>query len=603
MAYIKDIGRNSTDSHQVSPAYLVTFLRWSNRSTKNYTDPAPLDVRKPLVVYNDAINIAITDSKSSMSSTVSIVLKGGDINYSTAVSPGDFVMVNFVNWDSQAEDLRNRALDLKPINGIDDGFKGVFKIQSVVKNVSVEKSTGAKTLTYNITAASFTEFNNIIYYNPAIVAAFRQEGTNLYATAIGEYFTNNLKTNSEVQFVVEDLFKILVGQSSRTPDPKIPNYGNSHFKVPNSLGLLLGRPEVNFVTDFYNYIVGIWGDSKESKTNDKNIGPGFNPGFTQDKNFIRTGSSIQGNKLVQVENWNQQTAWSIIQNNINSCLNEMYTTHRVGLNNKVYPTIVVRQKPFTSQHFDKSTLVTRFMGLPRWRVSADLLYQLQTSKNEAARYNFVQVFTRQLAETAENDMAQQISLGNFDDDKGDIQRNGLKPYIVNSNFDFPVDKNNQGKQIRAGIWSKIISDWVMDGHLKESGVLTFQGIVEPIAVGDNLEFDNIVYHIEAISHTMSITGDKKTFTTNVTVAYGMDVRSGKSGPVYANMTHTDAHTNNEEDWVHERILPGISDTQNIGGRVQGEEVKNTSQASFTPKRLRRPRTKINGKPGNNKGSD
>jgi hypothetical protein len=591
MGYIKDIFPNSKDSHQVSPAYLLTFLRWSNRDTLNYASPDSLDVRQPLVVYNDAISIAVSDSKSSMSSTVSIVLKGGDINYSTAVAPGDFVFVNLVNWDTKAQELRDRAIALKPINRVEDGFKGVYKIQSVVKNLSVDRASGIKQLVYTVTAASFTEFNNVIYYNPAIAAAFAEKGAALWSTAIGDYYTNKLKANSEIQEVVMDLFKILVGQSSKKPDPKIKNYGNTHFKVPNSLGKLLGR-DVKYVTDFCNYVVGIWGDSKDSAVNDTNLGPGFNPNFTTESNFITTGKSIQGNKVVQIENWNNQTAWSILQGNINNVLNEMYTTHRVGPDNKVYPTIVVRQKPFTSEHFKDSTLVTKFMQLPRWRVSADLLYSLQTAKNEASRFNFVQVFTRQLADTAEMDMAQQIALGNFVYDNGDIERNGLKPYVATSNFDFPVQKgDNSGKQLRAGIWSRIVSDWIMEGHMKESGVLTFQGIVDPIAVGDNIELDNVVYHIEAISHNMSIQGDKKSFVTTITVSYGMDVRSSKSGPVYPNMEHTDAQKNNAEDWAFEKILPGVSDTQNITGRTAGEEIEPTDQESFTPLNLRKKRTK------------
>jgi hypothetical protein len=270
----------------------------------------------------------------------------------------------------------------------------------------------------------------------------------------------------------------------------------------------------------------------------------------------------------------------------------MYTTHRVGPDNRVYPTIVVRQKPFTSEHFKGKSTVTKFFQVPRWKISANLLYELQTSMNEAARFNFVQVFTRQLSDTAEQDMAQQIAEGNFFYDEKDIQRQGLKPYVVTSNFDFPSAKSgDNGKKLHGREWAQIVSDWIIDGHLKESGVLTFQGIQEPVAVGDNLEFDGIIYHIEGVNHIMTINGDKKTWITRYTVSFGMDLRSSRNGPVYPNMEHTDAHTKNQEDWVNERILPGISDTQDITGRDHGEEVKETQQKSFTPNSLTKKRTK------------
>ena len=586
MGYIKEIFPNTVDSHQVSPAYVLTFMRWSNRDTYNYKNNKPLDVRTPLVVYNDAISIVTTDVKASMSATTTVVLKCGDINYATAVHPGDFMIINLLNWDSEAQVIHDKALALEPINEIDDGFKGVYKIQSVVKTLRVDPSLGVKQLYVTITAASHTEFNNVIYYNPAITASFAEKGTALWSTAIGDYYNDKLKSESRVQQVVVDLFKILIGQSFKKKDSKIQNYGNTHFKIPSTLGALIGRKNILFANEFYNYVVGMWKDSKELKLSDSNIGPGFNPNFTKDSNFITTGKSIVGNKQVTLENWNSQTAWSIIMGNINSVLNEMYTTHRVGPDNRVYPTVVVRQKPFTTDHFKYTTDVTKFSQIPRWKISANLLYDLQTSKNDAARFNFVQVFTRQLAENAGMDMSQQISLGNFVFDKGDIERNGLRPYVVTSNFDFPAGKGRPAdKQLHGKEWANIVSDWIIDGHMKESGMLTFQGLKEPIAVGDNLEFDGIVYHIEGVNHVMSINGSKKSWTTKITVSYGVDTRSSANGPVYANMTHTDAQKQNEEDWVHERVLPGISDTQDISGRINGEETKPTESINFTPSKL------------------
>jgi len=594
MGYVREIKPNSTDSHQVSPAYVLTFLRWSNRDSYNYSGDA-LEVRQPMVVYNDAISVSLTDAKSAMSSTATIVLKCGDINYSTALHPGDFMVVNLLNWETDAQRIHDLALALKPINNINDGFKGIYKIQSVVKNLVVDPGSGNKFLTVTVTAASHTEFNNVIYYNPAIAAAFRDQGAALWSTAVGDYYTNKLKAESSVQEVVKDLFKILIGQSNKKFDPKIKNYGNTHFKIPSTLGALIGRPQIKYANEFFNYVIGIWQDSKQSGVNQSNIGPGFNPNFKANDNVIETGRPLAERKLFQMKNWNNQTAWSIIQGNINSTLNEMYTCHRVGPDNKVYPTVVVRQKPFTSEHFKGKSTVTKFFQVPRWKISANLMKSLQTSRNDAARFNFVQVFTRQLADTAEMDMAQQIQEGNFFFDKGDIERQGLRPYVLTSNFDFPSSKSasESGKKLHGREWAEIVSDWIIDGHLRVSGGLTFHCIHEPISVGDNIEFDGIIYQIEAISHVMTMsTGDgKKSWTTRITVSFGMDMRSSKNGPVYSNMEHTDAQTANNEDWANERILPGVSDTQNISGRVRGEEIDPTKQKSFTPSNLRKKRTK------------
>ena len=284
--------------------------------------------------------------------------------------------------------------------------------------------------------------------------------------------------------------------------------------------------------------------------------------------------------------WNNQTAWSILQNNMNKTMNEMYTTYRLDVNNNVMPSVIVRQKPFTTPHFvaPSGFAVTRYLDVPRWRISPTLLYKMDLGTDESARMNFVQVFTRTLPDTFEQDMAQQIARKNFIVDDGDIQRHGLRPYVVTANFDFPVNKQ---KKLRAKEWAEIVSDWVIDGHLKESGTTTFAGIQDPVSVGDNLELDGIIYHIESTKHTMIIAGDgKKKFRTTMSLSYGIDIRSNKIRPYYAEMDHTDQHTKNLEDWDNERLYPGISDTQAIIGRVDGEELKETRQKSFTlgPKR-------------------
>jgi len=233
MGYIRDIGQNSVDSHQASPGYVLTFLRWSNRDSFNY-EGDPLDVRKPLVVYNDAVQVVVNNTKQGLSPTLTATLKGGDLNYATAVAPGDYVLVNMLNWESDAERVRNKAISLKPINKYGDGFKGVFKIQSVRKNISMNGDK--KSITYTVHAAGFTEFNNVIYFNPAIAAAFQEAGTRIFSTLVGDFYQDKLKTNSEIQEIMKDLFEILIGKSRRSSNTKVKNFGEVNFQLPKTLG-------------------------------------------------------------------------------------------------------------------------------------------------------------------------------------------------------------------------------------------------------------------------------------------------------------------------------------------------------------------------------
>lgn len=593
--FVREIRQNSIDSQQSSGSYVLTFLRWSNRDVYNYTNfEDSKKVREPLTVINDAIQVTVSNDKKSLAPTATVALKGGDVNYAASVHPGDFLLVNMLNWPADAVRVQAKAQNTQPINELGDGFKGVFKIQSVVKNITVSPTNGVKSVTFVVTAAGFTEFNNSIYYNPAIAAEFRDRGKLLWSLAIGEFWQDFLKTNVEVQDILKALFKILIGKSYKDPDSKVRNFGNTKFIIPSTLGKLLGKPNINFASELYNYVIGIWGASKSAKIV-KNLGEAMNPGITQEKepNFFITkkngGSKIQGDKFVSLEDWNQKSAWSILKSYSNETLNEMYTTYRLGIDNKVHPTVIIRQKPFTTEHFEppqpsSKFPVTRFLNLPRWKISTNLLKSAQLSKNDAARFNFVQVYTYILAATVNQDMASQISRGNFVSDDKDIERNGLRPYVVRANFDFPDGEKN--KNIRAPEWAKILSDWIIDGHLKESGTLTFHGIQDPISIGDNIELDNIVYHIESISHSISIgmSGLKK-FETRMSVSYGMDKRSSKDGPRYANMDFPQMIDQLEDDYKHERILPGISDSQdlpNSSNYENGERIARSPNISFHP---------------------
>lgn len=605
MGYIKEIKPNSHDSHQTSPAYCLTFLRWANRDTKNYdgsglgprdSSVTPMDVRTPLVVYNDAIAVTTTNSKKSLTPTATMVLKGGDINYSTAISPGDFVIVNMLDWEADAERVRDKAIALKPINEINDGFKGVFKVQSVVRNISVDENTGRKAVSFNITAAGFTEFNNVIFYNPAIVAAFAQEGTLLFQSKIMNEFVKTLKSRNDIDSVMKVLFKLMIGDPIKSDVKDVQDYGNSQFKIPTSLGMLLGKPSVRYASDLFDYIVGVWKDSKTSNISNSEV-EGFNPKMTRDNadNFWKTGTPLQGNKKAEIANFNSNTAWSILNGFLNEAINEMYTTYRITPSGRVQPVVIARQKPFTTEHFKSSSNIptTKYMNLPRWKISSSLMYNLQVAKNEAFRFNFVQLFTRTIPDNsiAGIDQANQIALKNFVIDEGDIERNGLRPYSKTANFDFPgTDKPD--KRLRAKEWSELLADWVIDGHLKESGTVVFAGIQDAISIGDNIEIDGIIYHIESLTHSLNILpSGKKKFRTTLTLSYGMDVRSSKDGPVYANMEHTDYYTAAVEDYDNEQLMTGFSDTQNIRGRVDGEEIDETEQRSFTPSSLRKNRKK------------
>lgn len=582
--YTKYIGKNSEDSHQISPHWVVTFTRFNTRDTKNYKELGPAKfepVRRPLTVENDCIAVSVSVSKTNYTPNATITLASGDINYATAVSPGDFVIINMLNSTKKAREVRDRAAAEKPINKVGDGFKGVFKINSVNKIVNTEPNTGQKTLRYQVTAYGFTEFNNIIYYNPTLGNSIDKD---VLTYQINEKLLSVLNSKKNIQEVLEILPNIIIGNGTvNATGPKILSTKKEPYIIPDSIFKLLGLKGKNAV-DMYRMMIGTW-DNRT--TTSGSIAKGFNPSYENQGGVQRVGSNqsakytLSGRIPIQTSPMTNVRLLDLLKRYSNELINEMYFCYRVDKDtNSIVPKVIIRQKPFNTEHGKLEG--TRFLSLPRWKISSDLIYNLNISKNESLRFNFVHIIgtTGNPAIDGANLAYQNSQKGTVIADEKDIQRHGLRPYTSVSNFDWP---SSEDKTSYAPQWASLCFDWVYGGHLKTNGKITTVGIVDDICIGDNLELQDTVYHIESINHVCSISPNGiKTFRTNLTLTHGVDKRSSKKGPVYPEMDYTDTLTDRAHDYESDYgILPGFSDTQDIRGRSDGEEIKETPEKSYT----------------------
>lgn len=610
MPYTKSIKKTATDSHQTSPGYVITFVRWSNRDTVNYTERTSkfgnqTITRKPLVVINDATSITVNDSKDQLTPQASIVLKAGDLNYATAVHPGDYVFINMLDDRHKIVDIAKIASAGQPINKYDYGFKGMFKIQTVRRQIAVDPTTGVKAYQFVVHAFGFTEFNSLIYFNPAFSTQFANSSNLSFLLDFKNWaeIATSYNNVNNVQDILRILIKKIITQGLNKSDFTVSASNNSRYKIPPLVGSLMGRPKAKTISDIYNFVFGIWKNKHSANTS---ISPsiGFNPSIVRYANdnsfFVVSGgdeSKLQGWRQNLFADLNQKNIWSILNTYLNGAINESYSvSSRVDVDGNVFPTIIFRQKPFSSNHFNNPYSInskkgekppkskiphTKFLSLPRWRISPDLIYSVDLGKDEAARINFVFLTGAAVAVDPSINTALQASNVYFNNE--DIERHGLRPAIITSNFDYSRADTTVGK---SKDWSYLLFDMLNAGQLRESGGISCVGIEEPIAIGDNLEFDGSVYHIEQIAHNMNITPSGiLSFRTNLKVSFGTDLDSTNTKPIYPQMDFTDTLTERKRDWENERILPGFSDTQDLptapSSRVLGEEVKETREESFT----------------------
>jgi hypothetical protein len=598
-------GSGVTLVHQSSPTWVVTFVRWQYRDTLRTQTSTPLEVRRTLVVENDCIAVQVSDDKGSLTPSCQLTLVETDVNYETEVEPGDFMFVNMLNWEVDARRVGDAARAGTPINGVRDGFKGMFKVQSCRKFVNVEPNSGVKTLIYKIDGFAFTEFNNTIYFNPNLVNQKNLANVGLYIADVAPAWASFVSRDGrpQLQEVISFLIQNFLG-SSQNPDALKANglvvSPNLQFSMPTLVGRLLGTTnsqipnatDYNTVTaakDIYRFVFGI---QQYASSGHLTLASGMNPinlnGKPTYPGFEYTSTYVPGTTLLKPEYWNQVKLWSIINQYTNSPLNEIYTCFKIAPNNRVMPTMTFRQIPFTSEDFtgqmfgtqdaeSPGIAVTKFLNLPRWKIDSAFILNMDIGRDEAARINFVQFYAKSNFNDKGVESSGETAAINYVFDKTDIQRSGLRPYVVQNQFDDLPDTLVK----RAPEWARILGDALIGGHLKMNGTFNCIGIVEPIAVGDNAEVDGVVYHIENVTHNCSINPSTgvKTFRTSLKVSHGVSVNSNAQGTKYAEMTYTDGYADRQHDFNNQQILPGVSESQDVVYRPSSLDVSSTKEAA------------------------
>lgn len=581
--------------NQSSPTWVLTFVRFENRDTlrNNTIPPLETNPNDPLVVENDCVSVTTTMNKGTLTPSMEATLKETDINYLAAVAPGDFVFVNMLNWESDARQLAINANNGDPINGPDDGFKGLFKVQSVRKIISVSEADGKKSVFFKIDGYGFTEFNNTIYFNQNLLASGSQDNFGLFIRRLSTDWANIVNPNGffNVQKIISILITSFIGNGINTSDlsddfkSNLPT-ANTQFFVPSLVGNLLGISQATAVKDIYDYLFGI---QTYTSNQNQSLSEGLNPKL-QSKfsgpGFKYTTTPVYGDSFFMPEFWNATKAWSIINQYLNSPLNEIYTCYRLSNDNRIYPTVVFRQMPFTTQDFQArfniNPSVTSFLSIPRWQIDASLVYSLDIGRDEAARVNFFQYYSRVglINDNAGAGPAQEIAAINYVFDSNDVKRSGLRPSIVSGMFDPYVSAGP-----RSPTWAKIMGDAVMGSQLKLNGTMELVGIDQPICIGDNLEFEGIVFHIESIIHNCFIdpVSGIKRFKTIIKLSNGVSLDSTNDVTYYDQMKNTNAYQDRKNDYENlDQILPGVSESQDTLHRTPNIDIKNINTQINSP---------------------
>ncbi len=536
----------------------ITFNRATQKSFSNNGADAVAEDGPPLIITSDCISLQVHSDKNNFTSNMTAVLMPGTVNY-LSIKPGDWVFAWMMNQEDQLQGLIDNINARQPCNDWTSGLKFVGKAYGVRKNISISPG-GVKNIRYNLQCHGFTEFNNQVFWDPAFAQDFDLiNWMGRLNVAIQDFFDGKTIDSNKA---VPTLLKYLLGTGIPTKASQITDSGGNTQTIiagatagegegayvaviPASAGAWLnklGTSKSSQVLAYSDILEAIFGVQTYTNQSPQQLKPStiFLPDGTE--NIIgqrATPLPLLGKFLISMPNFNGSSTWSILNTYVNPLVNEMYTTLRVNALNQIQPTLILRQIPLSSDEIidgigyspDSDTdgpsnyTLSRFLDLPRWKIPNQVISFASVGTSDSQRFNYIHM----TAESLSQQYAAQAKIGLVLNkpilDEQDVRRNGLR-MARGSIATSPTD-------IKAGPskWMKIKSDIVMGMQLTLTGTLVSKGIQAPIAIGDNLEFDGAVFHIESVTHSSSIAGGTKSFTTELGLTFGVRDRINNTGGI------------------------------------------------------------------------
>jgi hypothetical protein len=537
-----------------------------------------------LIITEDCASLNISRSKSSHVKSLSALVLPGHANYLKEVLPGDWLLAWIVGDSTTAKSLRDRISTGQACNGFKDGLKFVGRVDSVRKQFSRPKpNSGAKSVSYAIQAFGFKELDTSIFYDQNL-ADNTQESQNisLWLARIGldvqQIFAISSVDGSQkdnVHLLISSFLEVLIGRgvssninnkdipsaiqqftgggpasaNSIVPEDQSPPPQEAAFAylVPQAVGDLLGkksRSKTSGILAYADILTLLFGVQQYTQGGASNPGAAFVPKIdatnklsTQQHRF--TGQPLMGCFLPLMPDFDNRPLWSILQSYLNPVLNEMYTAIRPqDEDGSLVPTLVLRQIPFTTEPMrskldgkssggnDAITQVkppyTAYLDLPRWEMPGGLVHNGDIGRSDAARINFVHIYGHNNDVSTSIPITAQLAQNAPIRDDVDIQRSGLHAYMTT----IPCREVNQ-VATTPRVWAELAADWLIGAQYTLSGSLSCVGIHAPVAEGDNLEFDGVVYHIESINDScQQMPNGARSWSTHLTLTNGIDPQSG-----------------------------------------------------------------------------
>lgn len=594
-----------------SPAVVLLVVRlgkplsYSRKNRKSVTNDVSEGARlrgPSLIIVSDCHGMSVAGSKDSHLKTLTAELKQSDHNYLVEILSGDWVLAWMVDYRSEVPKLINKIKNEEACNDVHSGFKFVGRVESIRKRVHVDHDTGMRTVSCTLGAIGLKELDSSFFYSPYLAQA--DESINMWLARINQDMaqlfevdqkTGRQKNNSSK--LIKMMIQIMLGKgidsaSTNPASKQLASEGNDDgralsasagagtlpggknapyaYLVPKVVGKLLGvekskeasRGAVISYADLLESVIGV--QQYENK-DAEDLGVRFAP---------TVDTELLGTYLPLNPNFANTPLWSSLQQFLNPHINEMYTALRLNKNGRIVPTIIARQMPSTDAWTDRDyeqtpvtreeILVTKHHDLPRWILSPAMIEDIDVGRSDATHFNFVHIVGQDANQKqgGENIASQIVQNPPIRDDL-DIMRHGLRPYMATVAC---AVADTIGTS--PGPWIELVADRIIGSHHTLNGTIVSLGIQAPIAEGDALEFDGVVYEIQSVAHRFVQNADgKNVWTTTLTLTNGYRAEGSTSDtdekfPIYPGFK-ADDNTAYEPGFVvedqYDRTPPEVGD--------------------------------------------
>lgn len=452
--------------------------------------------------------------------------------------------------------MSNEALDEKSFQRAKPTqVKMLGRIDTVRLDVSVGDDA-ARSTKYTVSGKDWGQiFNNIIYVDP-LVQDPSEQGKSM-ANALYQQFSQNVFSDNDdplYSTVPTNLHSILsiIGNPLKLPETDrlakathevtLPSEVTNYFKFGDA-SADGGSTKSTGATKFTELLSLIWGPLKYEDTYDntqpEQSGTGcMDPG-------VMTG---------------QHTLWSVLQDNSNHALNEMFPEwfwpfENAGPNFLLYNRI----KPFSytkdPASLDKidTSMRSMFQLLAFHQINDEAVINVSAGTNWADKFNFLEIKPdiNELNVLGQVFKAVSQAYQGSNSKSAVFNREGFRPIIFSihqlpfnkgKGATHPINKNLLSQ------WTHLAKEWYFDCHRLLNGTLIMHGSSEYIPVGDNIMFDagllnlsynfntatqsaNSVYllaHVETVQNTFTVSQDgARSFQTTIQFVRGIFVDESK----------------------------------------------------------------------------